>query len=184
MAEAVDEWASQGKKNLFGKPVKVIEMQSEAGAAGTCHGSLQAGALTTTYTASQGLMLMIPPMFRIAGEFLPGVIHVSARTVAQNMWSIFGDQSDVMTCRSTGFAMLVPLPPEAWIWVLWAHLSAIKARHPFMHFFDGFRTSHDSEDRRSGILRICVPGGYGSAQCFPQAQPEPSIPCPRNHRQL
>lgn len=89
MAEAVDEWASQGKKNLFGKPVKVIEMQSEAGAAGTCHGSLQAGALTTTYTASQGLMLMIPPMFRIAGEFLPGVFHVSARTVAQNMWSIF-----------------------------------------------------------------------------------------------
>ncbi len=144
MAEAVDEWASQGKKNLFGKPVKVIEMQSEAGAAGTCHGSLQAGALTTTYTASQGLMLMIPPMFRIAGEFLPGVFHVSARTVAQNMWSIFGDQSDVMTCRSTGFAMLASAcPQEAMDLGAVAHLSAIKARHPFMHFFDGFRTSHE-----------------------------------------
>ena len=144
MAEAVDEWASQGKKNLFGKPVKVIEMQSEAGAAGTCHGSLQAGALTTTFTSSQGLMLMIPPMFRIAGEFLPGVFHVSARTVAQNMWSIFGDQSDVMTCRSTGFAMLASAcPQEAMDLGAVAHLAAIKARHPFMHFFDGFRTSHE-----------------------------------------
>ena len=144
MAEAVDEWASQGKKNLFGKPVKVIEMQSEAGAAGTCHGSWQAGARTTTYTASQGLMLMIPPMFRIAGEFLPGVFHVSARTVAQNMWSIFGDQSDVMTCRSTGFAMLASAcPQEAMDLGAVAHLAAIKARHPFMHFFDGFRTSHE-----------------------------------------
>ena len=144
MAEAVDEWASQGKKNLFGKPVKVIEMQSEAGAAGTCHGSLQARALTTTYTASQGLRLMIPPMFRIAGEFLPAVFHVSARTVAQNMWSIFGDQSDVMTCRSTGFAMLASAcPQEAMDLGAVAHLAAIKARHPFMHFFAGFRTSHE-----------------------------------------
>ena len=112
MAEAVDEWAAKGKKNLFGKPVKVIEMQSEAGAAGTCHGSLQAGALTTTYTAAQGLLLMIPPMFRMAGEFLPGVFHVSARSVAQNMWSIFGDHSDVMTCRSIGFAMLASSSPQ------------------------------------------------------------------------
>ncbi|WP_308589215.1 pyruvate:ferredoxin (flavodoxin) oxidoreductase [uncultured Oscillibacter sp.] len=144
MAEAVDEWASQGKKNLFGKTVKVIEMQSEAGAAGTCHGSLQAGALTTTYTASQGLMLMIPPMFRIAGEFLPAVFHVSARTVAQNMWSIFGDHSDVMTCRSTGFAMLASASPqEAMDLGAVAHLASIKARHPFLHFFDGFRTSHE-----------------------------------------
>ncbi len=144
MAEAVDEWASQGKKNLFGKTVKVIEMQSEAGAAGTCHGSLQAGALTTTYTASQGLMLMIPPMFRIAGEFLPAVFHVSARTVAQNMWSIFGDHSDVMTCRSTGFAMLASAcPQEAMDLGAVAHLASIKARHPFLHFFDGFRTSHE-----------------------------------------
>ena len=109
MAEVVDEWAAKGKKNLFGQPVKVIEMQSEAGAAGTCHGSLQAGALTTTYTASQGLMLMIPPMFRIAGEQVPGVFHVSARTVAQNMWAIYGDHSDVMTCRSIGLAMLASL---------------------------------------------------------------------------
>ncbi len=144
MAEAVDEWASQGKKNLFGQPVKVIEMQSEAGAAGTCHGSLQAGALTTTYTAAQGLMLMIPPMFRIAGEFLPAVFHVSARTVAQNMWSIFGDHSDVMACRSIGFAMLASsCPQEAMDLGAVAHLAAIKARHPFLHFFDGFRTSHE-----------------------------------------
>ena len=146
MAESVDEWASQGKKNLFGKPVKVIEMQSEAGAAGTCHGSLQAGALTTTYTAAQGLLLMIPPMFRMAGEFLPAVFHVSARAVAQNMWSIFGDHSDVMTCRSIGFAMLASAcPQEAMDLGAVAHLSAIKARHPFMHFFDGFRTSHEMQ---------------------------------------
>ena len=146
MAESVDEWASQGKKNLFGKPVKVIEMQSEAGAAGTCHGSLQAGALTTTYTAAQGLLLMIPPMFRMAGEFLPAVFHVSARTVAQNMWSIFGDHSDVMTCRSIGFAMLASAcPQESMDLGAVAHLSAIKARHPFMHFFDGFRTSHEMQ---------------------------------------
>lgn len=144
MAECVDEWASQGKKNVFGKPVKVIEMQSEAGAAGTCHGSLQAGALTTTYTAAQGLLLMIPAMFRIAGEFLPGVFHVSARSVAQNMWSIFGDHSDAMTCRSIGFAMLVSASPqEAMDLGAVAHLASIKARHPFMHFFDGFRTSHE-----------------------------------------
>ena len=146
MAEAVDEWAAQGKKNLFGQPVKVIEMQSEAGAAGTCHGSLQAGALTTTYTAAQGLLLMIPPMYRIAGEFLPGVFHVSARSVAQNMWSIFGDHSDVMTCRSIGFAMLVSSSPqEAMDLGAVAHLSAIKARHAFLHFFDGFRTSHEMQ---------------------------------------
>ena len=146
MAEVVDEWASQGKKNLFGQPVKVLEMQSEAGAAGTCHGSLQAGALTTTYTAAQGLMLMIPPMFRIAGENLPGVFHVAARTVAQNMWSILGDHSDVMTCRSIGFAMLASSSPqEAMDLGVVAHLSAIKARHAFMHFFDGFRTSHEMQ---------------------------------------
>ena len=130
MAEVVDEWAAKGKKNLFGQPVKVIEMQSEAGAAGTCHGSLQAGALTTTYTASQGLMLMIPPMFRIAGEQVPGVFHVSARTVAQNMWAIYGDHSDVMTCRSIGLAMLASASPqEAMDLGVVAHLSAIKARH-------------------------------------------------------
>lgn len=146
MAEVVDEWAAQGKKNLFGKPVKVLEMQSEAGAAGTCHGSLQAGALTTTYTAAQGLMLMISPMFRIASEELPGVFHVAARTVAQNMWSIHGDHSDVMACRSIGFAMLASASPqEAMDLGVVAHLSAIKAGHAFMHFFDGFRTSHEMQ---------------------------------------
>jgi len=146
MAEAVDDWASQGRLNLFGKPVKVIEMQSEGGAAGTCHGSLQAGALTTSYTSSQGLMLMISPMYRIAGEFLPGVFHVSARTVATNMWSINGDQSDVMACRSIGLAMLASSSPQECMDLgAVAHLAAIKARHPFMHFFDGFRTSHEMQ---------------------------------------
>lgn len=144
MAEIVDEWASQGKKNLFGQPVRVVEMQSEGGAAGACHGSLQAGALTTTYTASQGLLLMIPPMFRIAGEHLPGVFHIATRTVAENMWSIYGDHSDIMTTRSTGFAMLASASPqEAMDLGMAAHLAAIKARHPFLHFFDGFRTSHE-----------------------------------------
>ena len=107
MAEKVDEWAANGKKNIFGNTVKVIQMQSEAGAAGTCHGSLQAGALTTTYTASQGLILMIPPMFKIAGEFLPGVFHVSCRTISAHALSIFGDHSDAMACRSTGVGMIM-----------------------------------------------------------------------------
>ena len=107
MAEKVDEWSAKGRTNIFGKPVEVIEMQSEAGAAGTCHGSLQAGALTTTYTASQGLLLMIPPMYKIGGEFLPGVFHISCRTVSAHALSIFGDHSDVMTCRMTGFGMLM-----------------------------------------------------------------------------
>ena len=144
MAEEMDEWAAKGRKNLFGQTVKVIEMQSEAGAAGTCHGSLQAGALTTTYTAAQGLLLMIPPMFRIAGEYLPAVFHVAARTVAQNMWSIYGDHSDVMACRTTGIAMLCSASPqEAMDLGTVAHLSAIGGRYPFIHFFDGFRTSHE-----------------------------------------
>lgn len=146
MAEKVDAWAANGRKNIFGEPVKVIQMQSEAGAAGTCHGSLQAGALTTTYTASQGLLLMIPPMYKIAGEFLPGVFHVSARTVAVHGLSIFGDHSDVMTCRMIGQAMIASSSPqEAMDLGAVAHLSAIKARHPFMHFFDGFRTSHEMQ---------------------------------------
>ena len=110
MAEKVDEWSAKGRTNIFGKPVEVIEMQSEAGAAGTCHGSLQAGALTTTYTASQGLLLMIPPMYKIGGEFLPGVFHISCRTVSAHALSIFGDHSDVMTCRMTGFGSGVILP--------------------------------------------------------------------------
>ena len=144
MADYVDQWAAQGQKNIFGTTVKVIEMQSEAGAAGTVHGSLAAGALTTTYTASQGLLLMIPNMYKIAGELLPCVFHVSARTVAAQSLNIFGDHSDVMACRQTGFAMLaegnvqevMDLAPVA-------HLSAIKGRVPFINFFDGFRTSHE-----------------------------------------
>jgi pyruvate-ferredoxin/flavodoxin oxidoreductase len=144
MAEYVDEWVAQGRKNIFGQPVKVMEMQSEGGAAGAVHGSLQAGALTTTYTASQGLLLMIPNMYKIAGEMLPTVFHVSARALATSSLSIFGDHQDVMAARQTGFAMLaegsvqevMDLSPVA-------HLTSIKTRIPFMNFFDGFRTSHE-----------------------------------------
>ncbi|MDD4212741.1 MAG: pyruvate:ferredoxin (flavodoxin) oxidoreductase [Bacilli bacterium] len=144
MAEYVDEWASKGKKNLFGTPVKVVEMQSEAGAAGTVHGSLQAGALTTTFTASQGLLLKIPNMYKIAGELLPGVIHVSARSLAAQALSIFGDHQDVMAVRQTGFAMLATSSVQEIMDLAGiAHLSAIKSSIPFLHFFDGFRTSHE-----------------------------------------
>ena len=144
MAEYTDDWASKGQKNLFGMPVRVVEMQSEAGAAGTVHGSLQAGALTTTYTASQGLLLKIPNMYKIAGELLPGVIHVSARSLATQALSIFGDHQDVMACRQTGFAMLATSSVQEVMDLAGvAHLSAIKSSVPFMHFFDGFRTSHE-----------------------------------------
>lgn len=144
MAEHVDEWAAKGKKNIFGQPVRLVEMQSEAGAAGMVHGSLQAGALTTTYTASQGLLLMIPNMYKIAGELLPGVFHVSARALASHALSIFGDHQDVMACRQTGFAMLASTDvQEVMDLGAVAHLSAIKGRVPFVHFFDGFRTSHE-----------------------------------------
>ena len=144
MAEYVDEWAAQGKKNLFGEVVKVTEMQSEGGAAGAVHGSLQAGALTTTFTASQGLLLMIPNMYKIAGEMLPTVFHVSARALASHALSIFGDHQDVMACRQTGFAMLASASvQEALDMAAVAHLSTIKSSIPFLHFFDGFRTSHE-----------------------------------------
>ena len=144
MAEYVDEWAAQGKKNLFGEVVKVTEMQSEGGAAGAVHGSLQAGALTTTFTASQGLLLMIPNMYKIAGEMLPTVFHVSARALASHALSIFGDHQDVMACRQTGFAMLASASvQEALDMAAVAHLSAIKSSIPFLHYFDGFRTSHE-----------------------------------------
>ena len=144
MAEYVDEWAANGKKNLFGQPVQVVEMQSEGGAAGTVHGALQSGALTTTYTASQGLLLMIPNMYKIAGEMLPGVFHVSARTLSTHALSIFGDHSDVMGVRQTGFAQLASSSPqEAMDLGAVAHLTAIHSRMPFLHFFDGFRTSHE-----------------------------------------
>jgi len=144
MAEYIDEWAAAGRKNLFGETVKVVEMQSEAGAAGAVHGSLQAGALTTTYTASQGLLLMIPNMYKIAGELLPGVFHVSARALAAQSLSIFGDHADVMSARQTGFALLATSSvQEVMDLAPVAHLAALEGRVPFMHFFDGFRTSHE-----------------------------------------
>ncbi len=144
MAEVTDKWAAEGKKNIFGEEVRVVEMQSEAGAAGTVHGSLAAGALTTTFTASQGLLLMIPNMYKIAGELLPGVINVSARALASHALSIFGDHSDVYACRQTGFAMLCSTnPQEVMDLGAVAHCAAIKGRVPFLHFFDGFRTSHE-----------------------------------------
>jgi len=165
MAEHVDKWASDGRKNIFGDTVSVVEMQSEAGAAGAVHGSLQAGALTSTFTASQGLLLMIPNMYKIAGELLPGVFHVSARSLAAQALSIFGDHSDVMSARQSGFAFLatgsvqqvMDLAPVA-------HLASLKSRIPFTHFFDGFRTSHeiqkieyfDNEDLEDLLDRDCL----------------------------
>jgi len=144
MAESVDDLSAHGQENIFGQKVKVVEMQSEAGASGAVHGSLAAGALTTTYTASQGLLLMIPNMYKIAGELLPGVFHVSARTLAAHALCIFGDHSDVMACRQTGFALLCSNSvQEAEDMAAVAHLSAIKGSVPFLHFFDGFRTSHE-----------------------------------------
>ncbi|MBQ6613789.1 MAG: pyruvate:ferredoxin (flavodoxin) oxidoreductase, partial [Clostridia bacterium] len=151
MADYVDQWAASGKNilgkpalNVFGTPVKVTEMQSEAGAAGTVHGSLAAGAMTTTYTASQGLLLMIPNMYKIAGELLPCVFHVSARCVASHALNIFGDHSDVYACRQTGFAMLAETnPQEVMDLGAVAHLAAIEGRVPVLNFFDGFRTSHE-----------------------------------------
>ena len=144
MAELVDEWSAQGQKNIFGQQVKIVELQSEGGAAGTIHGSLAAGALTSTYTASQGLLLMLPTMYKIAGELLPTVFHVSARAIAGHALSIFGDQSDVMACRQSGFAMLASSSvQEAMDLAAVAHLATIKSSVPFIHFFDGFRTSHE-----------------------------------------
>ena len=144
MAEVTDKWSADGQKNIFGQEVKVAELQSEAGAAGTVHGSLAAGALTTTYTASQGLLLMIPNMYKIAGELLPCVIHVSARAVASHALSIFGDHSDIYACRQTGFAMLCATnPQEVMDLGAVAHCATIKGKVPFVHFFDGFRTSHE-----------------------------------------
>ena len=144
MGEYADDWAAHCKKNLFGQPVLVTELQSEGGASGAIHGSLAAGALSTSFTASQGLLLMIPNMYKIAGELLPGVLHVSARTVATHALSIFGDHSDVMACRQTGWALLASgSVQEIMDLAEVAHLSAIKASVPFLHFFDGFRTSSE-----------------------------------------
>ena len=146
MAEYIDEWAAGGQKNIFGQPVKVVEMQSEGGAAGAVHGSILTGAMTSTFTASQGLLLMIPNMYKIAGEQMPAVIHVSARTLSTHALSIFGDHSDVMACRQTGFAMLASnSPQEVMDLGAVAHLAAVKGSMPFLHFFDGFRTSHEMQ---------------------------------------
>ncbi|MDR1816097.1 MAG: pyruvate:ferredoxin (flavodoxin) oxidoreductase, partial [Clostridiales Family XIII bacterium] len=181
MAEYVDDWAAQGRTNLFGRPVRVVEMQSEGGAAGAVHGSLQAGALTTTYTASQGLLLMIPNMYKIAGEFLPGVFHVSARTLSAHALSIFGDHSDVMGCRMTGFALLAASSPQEVMDLgAVAHLAAIRARVPFLHFFDGFRTSHeiqkidvlDYEDLRPLV-------DWEAVEAFRARSLNPAHPCTR-----
>ncbi|MDR1740485.1 MAG: pyruvate:ferredoxin (flavodoxin) oxidoreductase [Synergistaceae bacterium] len=146
MAEQVDEWAAHGKKNLFGQPVKVVEMQSEGGAAGAVHGALQGGALTVTYTSAQGLMLMLPNMYRIAGELLPAVFHVSARALANNAWSVFGEHQDVMAARQTGFAIIASSSvQDVMDFAAVAHLAALRSRVPFLHFFDGFRTSHEAQ---------------------------------------
>ena len=144
MGEFADAWAAEGRKNVFGQKVKVSELQSEGGASGAVHGALQGGSLTTTFTASQGLLLMIPNMNKISGELLPGVFHVSARSVATHALSIFGDHSDVMHCRATGFALLSSAGvQEAHDLAIVAHLAAIESSVPFVHFFDGFRTSHE-----------------------------------------
>ena len=144
MAEVVDQWATAGRQNMFGSVVKVAEMQSEAGAAGAVHGTLQGGALATTFTASQGLLLMIPNMYKWAGELLPAVVHVAARSLATRSLSIFGDHQDIYSCRQTGVCMLASNSvQEAMDLAGVAHLAAIKASVPFVHFFDGFRTSHE-----------------------------------------
>jgi len=185
MAEHVDEWAARGKKNLFGQTVKVVEMQSEAGAAGTVHGSLAAGALTTTYTASQGLLLMIPNMYKIAGELLPCVLHVSARCLASHALNIFGDHSDVMACRQTGFALLASSSVQEVMDIgAVAHLSTLTAKVPFLHFFDGFRTSHeiqkievlDYEDLRPLVDMDAV-------KAFKEHALNPEHPCTRGTAQ-
>lgn len=176
MAEMVDEWAAHGKKNIFGRPVDVVEMQSEAGAAGAMHGSLQAGALTTTYTASQGLLLMIPNLYKMAGELLPGVLHVSARALAAHALSIFGDHQDVMACRQTGAALLASSNvQEAMDLACVAHLSSIRSRIPFIHFFDGFRTSHEYQkislieyENLAGLLDVDALKGFRDRALNPE----------------
>ena len=185
MAEATDEWSTQGRTNVFGQTVQVTEMQSEAGAAGTVHGSLSAGALTTTYTASQGLLLMIPNLYKIAGERLPGVFNVSARALASHALSIFGDHSDVYACRQTGAAMLCESSvQEVMDLTPVAHLAAIKGRLPFINFFDGFRTSHeiqkieqwDYEDLKEMLDMDAV-------QEFKDSALNPNHPCQRGSAQ-
>jgi len=185
MAEYADRWAAAGKKNIFGQAVRVVEMQSEAGAAGAVHGSLTAGALTTTYTASQGLLLMIPNMYKIAGEMLPAVIHVSARAIATHALSIFGDHSDIYACRQTGFAMLCSgSPQEAMDLGAVAHLSAIKASIPFIHFFDGFRSSHEMQ--KIGVWdygELAEMTDFGAVAAFRRRASSPADPVLRGTNQ-
>ncbi|HEY7161362.1 MAG TPA: pyruvate:ferredoxin (flavodoxin) oxidoreductase, partial [Acidobacteriota bacterium] len=160
MAEFCDEWSSKGKTNLWGVIPEMAEMQSEGGAAGAVHGALQAGALSTTFTASQGLLLMIPNMYKIAGELLPFVMHVTARTLATHALSIFGDHSDVMACRQTGFAMLCSNSvQEVHDFAAISHAATLESRIPFLHFFDGFRTSHEVskiEEISDDVLRSLI----------------------------
>lgn len=185
MAELVDEWSAHGRKNIFGQRVEVKEMQSEAGAAGAVHGSLAAGALTTTFTASQGLLLMIPNMYKIAGELLPGVFHVSARALAAHALSIFGDHQDVMACRQTGFAMLCSgSVQEVMDLAGVAHAAAIKSSVPFLHFFDGFRTSH--EEQKIEVLeydQLAKLVDYEALQRFRQRALRPEQPVTRGTAQ-
>ena len=180
MAEATDEWATQGRTNIFGQTVQVTEMQSEAGAAGAVHGSLAAGALTTTFTASQGLLLMIPNLYKVAGEQLPGVFNVSARALASHALSIFGDHSDVYACRQTGVAMLCESSvQEVMDLTPVAHCAAIKGKIPFINFFDGFRTSHeiqkietwDYEDLKDMVDMDAIDAFRKTCP-----EPEPSLP--------
>ncbi len=189
MAEVADEWAAHGRLNLFGQTVRVAEMQSEAGAAGAVHGSLAAGAMTTTFTASQGLLLMIPNMYKISGELMPGVFHVSARALAYHALNIFGDHSDVMACRQTGFAMLASNSvQEATDMALVAHLSAIEASVPFLHFFDGFRTSHeiqkiDAIDPKDGYAEIKKLVNWDKVKAFREGGLNPEHPHQRGTAQ-
>ena len=189
MAEVADEWAAHGRLNLYGQKVRVAEMQSEAGAAGAVHGSLAAGAMTTTFTASQGLLLMIPNMYKISGELMPGVFHVSARALAYHALNIFGDHSDVMACRATGFAMLASNSvQEATDMALVAHLSAIEASVPFLHFFDGFRTSHeiqkiDAIDPANGYAEIKDLVNWDKVKAFREGGLNPEHPHQRGTAQ-
>ena len=185
MAEYVDEWASQGMKNIFDVPVKLVEMQSEAGAAGTVHGSLQAGALTTTYTASQGLLLKVPNMYKISGELLPGVIHVSARSLSVHALSIFGDHQDIYATRQTGFTMIASgSVQEAMDLGTVAHLVAIKSRVPVLHFFDGFRTSHEIQKIELMDIEVCKKlVDYDAIQAFRDRALNPEHPVIRGTAQ-
>jgi pyruvate-ferredoxin/flavodoxin oxidoreductase len=181
MAENVDEWAAHGRKNIFGEEVRVVELQSEGGASGAVHGSLQAGALTTTYTASQGLLLMIPNMYKMAGELLPAVFHVSARSIAAHALSIFGDHGDIYAARQTGFAMLATGSIQQIMDLAGvAHLAAIRSRIPFVHLFDGFRSSHEIQKLKFFKRRPCATSRLFSSAGIPRSCLNRSTRSPEN----